>query len=40
MIPQTLQIIRRLDGGENWCVDMASYSIGSSTAYDIKQQKY
>jgi hypothetical protein len=39
MIPQTLEIIRRLDDDENWNVDVASYSIGSSTVYDIKQQK-
>ena len=39
MIPQTLEIIRRLDSDENWSMDMASYNIGSSTVYDIKQQK-
>jgi hypothetical protein len=39
MIPQKLEIIRRLESDESWSVDMASYSIGSSNVYDIKKQK-
>ena len=39
MIPQKLEIIRRLDSDKNWSMDMASYGIWSSTLYDKKQQK-
>jgi hypothetical protein len=39
MIPQELQIIRRLESGERQSVVIASYNIGSSTRSDIRKQK-
>jgi hypothetical protein len=35
---QELGIIRSLESGESWSVIVASYTIGSSTVYDIKKQ--
>jgi hypothetical protein len=37
--PQRLEIIRRSESGESCSVVMASYNVGSSTIYDIKEQK-
>jgi hypothetical protein len=39
MIPQKLEIIRRLESGESHRKFMASYSMGSSTIYDIRKWK-
>jgi len=39
-ILQKLEIIRRLESGENHWGFMTSYSVGSSTIYDTKKWKY
>jgi hypothetical protein len=38
-IPPKLEIIRRLESGENRCDVMASYNVGSSIIYAIQKQK-
>jgi hypothetical protein len=38
MLSQKLEIIRRLGSAESSCVIVASYNIGSSTIYGIKEQ--
>ena len=39
MIPQALVIVKRFDNDENWSMDMALYSIGSSTVYDKSNRR-
>jgi hypothetical protein len=39
MIPQELQIIRRLESGKSQIEVLASYAIGSSTVSDVKGWK-
>jgi hypothetical protein len=38
-IPQKLDIIRRLESGRSHNVIVASYNIGLSSIYDIKNQR-
>jgi hypothetical protein len=39
MIPQKLEIIRKLESGESQREVMASYSVGSSSMYDTERNR-
>jgi hypothetical protein len=40
IIPQKLEIIRRLESDKSRSVVQAAYNIGFSTIYDMKTQRY
>jgi hypothetical protein len=39
MIPQNLEIIRRLESGKSQNVVLTSYNTGSSTVYDVQNEQ-